>query len=86
MKIGTPDRFLLVSDDVEVLAGGFRSDRFRPEQIELQEHEPARLVREEGVGSREKLRLRWIVRGQGGALIRYEGEKGMDAQRLVAIE
>jgi len=86
VKIGAPDRFHLEGDDLEVLAGGFRSDRFRPEVIDLQEHEPARLVREAGLGSREKLRVRWIVQGSGRALIVHEGEKTSRTQRIVIVE
>ena len=36
-------------------------------EIELAEHDPARLVRESGLGSRDELRVRWIVRGTGVA-------------------
>ncbi len=85
-EIGAPDLLRLEGDAVEVLAGGIRHDRYRPADIELQEHDPARLVRDAGLGSREKLRVRWIVRGRGSALIVYEGEKAMDAERIVVIE
>lgn len=80
-RIGMPDLVTLEGDDLEVLAGGFRTDRFRPEQIELQEHEPARLVRDAGLGARDELRVRWIVRGTGTATIRYHSEKARDASR-----
>ncbi len=80
-KIGAPDLVLLEGAGLDVLAGGFRTDRFRPERLELQEHEPARLVREAGLGSREELRVRWIVRGTGPATVRYQGEKARDVTR-----
>ncbi|MSR63975.1 MAG: peptidase M14 [Planctomycetes bacterium] len=84
-KIGTPDVLALEGKDLEVLAGGFRGDRFRPEEIELQEHEPARLLREAGLGSRAELRVRWIVRGTGSATIRYTAEKARDATRAFEL-
>jgi hypothetical protein len=85
-RIGAPDLVLLETGDLEVLAGGFRSDRFRPELIDLQEHEPARLVRDEGIGSRGRLRVRWIVRGSGEARVTYVGEKVRNVSRPVTVE
>jgi len=84
-QVGAPDVLTLSGPGIEVLAGGFRSDRFRPEEIRLQEHEPARLVREAGLGPREELRVRWIVRGKGQAEIRYEAEKARDALRTLDL-
>jgi hypothetical protein len=84
-KIGTPDVLALTGERIEVLAGGFRTDRFRPEEIRLQEHEPARLVREAGLGSRDELRVRWVVRGSGPAEIRYQAEKATDAVRALSV-
>ncbi|MEE8469419.1 MAG: M14 family metallopeptidase, partial [Planctomycetota bacterium] len=78
-EIGRPDLFTLeTGQGLEVLAGGFRSDRFRPERIELAEERPARLVREQGIGSRGEVRVRWIVRGKGRATVAWSGEKGLD--------
>jgi len=84
-KTGAPDVIALEGAGLEVLAGGFRSDRFRPEEIELQEHGPARLLREAGLGSRAELRVRWIVRGTGKATIRYTAEKARDAERAFEV-
>ncbi len=84
-KIGAPDLVLLEGPGLEVLAGGFRTDRFRPEQIVLQKHQPARLLREAGLGPREELRVRWIVRGTGQAIIRYRGEKASDVARELEL-
>ena len=83
--IGQPDVLTLSGQGIEVLAGGFRTDRFRPEEIRLQEHEPARLVREAGLGVREELRVRWIVRGRGQVVLRYQAEKARDALRTVEL-
>jgi hypothetical protein len=85
-KIGQPDLVVLeAASGVEVLAGGFRTDRFHPDRIQLQEHDPARLVREAGLGSREELRVRWLVRGSGECVIRYQAEKAADAARAVDV-
>ncbi len=83
-RIGAPD-LILFEGDVEVLAGGYRTDRFRPERIELQEHEPARLVRDAGIGSRTELRVRWIVRGDGQVTVRFSSEKTRDVERTFEL-
>jgi hypothetical protein len=78
-KIGAPDAFSIAGKDVEVLAGGFRSDIWHPERIELAEHAPARLVRERGIPSRGEVRVRWFVRGKGDrATVTWQGEKARD--------
>ena len=85
-KIGEPDAFTLTGKGVEVLAGGFRTDRFRPEAIELAERDPARLLREAGIPGRGEVRVRWIFRGDGqDATIGWEGEKARDASLKVKI-
>ena len=83
--IGTPDVLTLDGPGIEVLAGGFRTDRFRPNRIELAEHHPERLVREAGIGSRGELRVRWLVRGSGQARIRYAAEKARDLELFVEL-
>ena len=84
-RIGAPDVITLAGAGLEVLAGGFREDRFRPEEIELAEREPARLLREAGLGAREEVRVRWIVRGSGAATIRYQAEKALDVERELSV-
>jgi len=84
-KIGRPDLLTLEGDGIRVLAGGFRSDRHRPEEIELQEHEPARLLREDGIGGRDEVRVRWILSGSGEATITFRGEKARDVSRSVTV-
>ena len=81
--IGAPD--VVELDGVEVLAGGVRTDRWRPESIELQETEPARLVHDDGVGPREEVELRWIVRGDGEATIRFRSEKARDQEHGLSL-
>jgi hypothetical protein len=86
-KIGVPDTFTIQGKDVEVLAGGFRTDRFRPEVIQLAEREPARLVRERGIESRGEVRVRWLVRGKGDkATVGWQGEKGFDKSLEIKLK
>ncbi|MBK7876963.1 MAG: hypothetical protein IPJ77_14665 [Planctomycetes bacterium] len=85
-KTGVPDTFTLQGKGLTVLAGGVRSDRFRPERIELQEKNPERLLRERGVGSRGELRLRWLVRGKADkAVVTYEGEKARKVELEIKL-
>lgn len=85
MKIGTPDLFTLEGAGLEVVAGGFRTDRFRPERIELAEREPARLVSEHGIGGRDEVRVRWFVRGRGAARVGWRGEKARAASASLEL-
>jgi hypothetical protein len=85
-KMGEPDAYTLAGKGVEVLAGGFRTDLWRPEKMQLAEREPARLLREEGIPGRGEVRVRWIFRAQGEvATIGWEGEKARDASLKVKI-
>jgi hypothetical protein len=87
MKIGEPDAFTIAGKDVEVLAGGFRTDRWRPERIELAEREPARLLRERGIGPRGEVRVRWLVRGKGTKVtLAWQGEKARDVSLEVELK
>jgi Zinc carboxypeptidase len=85
-KIGRPDRLSLSGDGLEVLAGGVRTDRFRPERIELAKRDPAQLELEDGVPSRGEVRARWFVRGHGEALVRFEAEKASSAESRLRLE
>ncbi len=76
--IGKPDQFRIEGSGLEVLAGGFRSSRWRPEQIDLAEVEPARLLRDGGIPGRDFVRVRWFVRGSGKFQLQWIGEKGID--------
>jgi Zinc carboxypeptidase len=87
MKIGEPDAFTIAGKDVEVLAGGFRTDRWRPERIELAEREPGRLLRERGIGPRGEVRVRWLVRGKGTKVtLAWQGEKARDVSLEVELK
>ncbi len=85
-KIGKPDVFEIAGEGIEVLSGGFRRDRFRPEEIDLAEREPARLLSERGIGSRDEVTVRWYVRGKGEATVTFRGEKAETASATVAVE
>ena len=85
MKIGKPDLFTLEGAGLEVLAGGFRSDRFRPERLELAEREPGRLLGERGIGGRSEVRVRWFVRGTGTARVAWSGEKARGVEARVEL-
>lgn len=84
--IGRPDVFSLEGAGLEVLAGGFRSDRFRPERLDFVEREPAQLRSERGIGGRGEVRVRWIVRGRGTATVRWQGEKARATQTAVRVD
>lgn len=88
MKIGSPDVFEITpaGAGLEVLAGGIRSDRFRPERIDLAEREPARLLSERGLGGRAEATVRWFVRGKGEATITFRGEKFRAVGTTVSVE
>ncbi len=77
-RVGRPDVFSIEGEGLEVLAGGFRRDRWRPTVIQLAERAPERLVSEGGIGPRDEVRVRWIVRGTGVARVRWSGEKAVD--------
>ena len=79
-KIGAPDVFSIRGEGLEVLAGGFRTDRWRPERITLAEREPAQLVSEAGIGGLGEVRVRWFVRGSGDTVVRWSGEKAVDVE------
>ncbi|MBI5434592.1 MAG: peptidase M14 [Planctomycetes bacterium] len=75
VKLGAPDVFSIRGEKLEVVAGGFRTDRWRPERIELAEREPARLLSERGIRGEGKIQVRWLVRGAGTFEVEWRGEK-----------
>ena len=85
-SIGAPDLFTIEGEGVEVLAGGVRSDRFRPERISLAAREPERLVRDSGIGGRQTLRIRWFVRGTGTVRIQHSSEKSKDVALELSLD
>ena len=83
MGIGRPDLFTI--EGPEVLAGGFRRDRWRSNLVDLAERDPARLVSESGIGPRGEVHVRWIVRGVGTATVSWSGEKARDVFASVEV-
>lgn len=77
-KLGIPDRLTLAGEGITVVAGGTPTDRWRPEQITLQDHDPKTLRAESGVPGKGEWHARWIVAGSGPFTIRYEAEKATD--------
>ena len=86
MKIGRPDVFVINGRRIEVISGGFRTDRFRPEAIELAESAPRRLVREEGIPGGGEVRVRWFVRGNGSIQVGWRGQKAQKAKVDLEID
>lgn len=86
-QIGMPDVYAINGNKVEILAGGFRTDQFRPEVIELAERQPERLVREAGIPGRGEVRVRWLVRGKGTevALV-FTSQKAKMAKVVLQIQ
>lgn len=86
-KSGEPDVYTIAGHGVDVLAGGFRTDQFRPEKMVLAEREPARLLREAGIPGRGEVRVRWIVRGKGQeATVGWAGEKAKDVTLKIRLQ
>jgi hypothetical protein len=86
-KIGRPDVYTCSGRKIEVLAGGFRTDRFRPERMELAEREPDRLLREQGIPGRGEVRVRWFVRGAGDRVtVGWSGEKARDLALEIPLQ
>lgn len=86
-RIGAMDVVSLEGKDVEVLASGVRSDRFRPDRIDLVEREPALVRLEEGVPGRGEVRLRFFLRGEGRkVVVAWKGEKARAVRREIPID
>ncbi|HVS19927.1 MAG TPA: M14 family zinc carboxypeptidase, partial [Planctomycetota bacterium] len=79
VRAGRADRLVLEGEGLEVLAGGWREDRWRPERLDLAEREPAALPLEQGVPGRGERRARWLVSGRGAFRVRFEAEKARNA-------
>ncbi|TAH34858.1 MAG: peptidase M14 [Planctomycetota bacterium] len=78
--IGTPDSVSLEGPDLTVLAGGVQTDRWRPERLDWQERDPARLRLERGVPGHGSATVAWIVRGRGDFTVQYVADKADDVR------
>lgn len=75
-KIGLPDQITFAGESIEVLAVGERTDRFQPEELDLDEGaDPSRIARERGLFDGEPLELRYFVRGSGAFTVAFQSEK-----------
>ena len=84
--IGKPDTLVIeVKGDAKVMAGGLRTDRFRPEEVDLVRVHPQRIVLEGGIGGRDEARARWFVRGDGRATVAWRGEKALDVSQTLDL-
>jgi murein tripeptide amidase MpaA len=84
-NIGLPDRFSISGDGLTVVGGGLLLDADTG-RVEPVEHRPDRLELADGVDGRSIARVRWFVRGQGEATLRFEAEKGGTLERSVTLE
>jgi hypothetical protein len=86
-KLGEPDVLSIGGNRIDVLAGGIRTDQFRPEAIELVERDFPRIVRDQGIPGRGEVRVRWFVRGTGEeATLMFQGEKAKTVKLTVKIK
>ena len=85
-KIGVPDVYELKGRGIQVLAGGFLTDRWNPDEIELAEKNPERLLREAGIPGRGEVTVRWFIRGSGGVTVFWTGEKATDLDSVQTID
>lgn len=74
-EMGEPDLLTISGDGATVVAGGIATDRFKKSEVRLVEHEPARLLLNDGIPSFGRLTVRWIVRGSGKVNIQFISEK-----------
>ena len=84
-RVGTPDVISISGDGIEVLAGGVRRDRFRPEVLDWVEREPARILAEGGIPGRGELRVRWFVTGSGELAVGWSGQQGRDVSASIQL-
>jgi len=73
--IGRPDVVTIEGEDLVVLAGGPGASRFETADFDAVEHEPERLLIEDGVPGHGTLRVRWLVSGSGPFTVTLDTEK-----------
>jgi hypothetical protein len=84
--MGEPDLLTITGNDLKVVAGGIATDRFKKTEVTLVEHEPGRLLLNEGVPGYGRLTARWIVKGKGDATISFESEKASPVKATVKLQ
>ena len=83
-RIGLPDTLSLAGDRVSVVGGGVVTNRDTGE-VQPVEHEPATLRLEGGVAGGGTVRVRWFVRGEGRATVRYSSQKGGTLTKAIEL-
>ncbi len=84
-KLGLPDTLSLVGDGLTVISGGTLVNRDTGE-VSAVEHTPGILRLDDGVSGGAIVRVRWFVRGNGEATIRYASQKGGPLERKVLLK
>lgn len=82
--IGNPDLAVVSGEGLTVLAGGTLRNRDNGE-FDPVRNEPSRLRLDRGVPSNGVVHLRWIVQGQGTAMLTLESDKGGTQRATVAV-
>lgn len=82
-KVGLPDTLSLAGDGLTVVSGGPLVDADTGEVAPV-EHHPATLRLENGVGA-APVRVRWFVRGEGTATVRYGAQKSRALEKAVPL-
>ncbi len=84
-RIGRRDLFSISGKGAKVIAGGNLRGRVVRRLIP-KEKDPARIWFDGGIGSRARVRVRWIVQGAGDVRVTYDAEKGGTVTRTVRLE
>ena len=82
-RLGRPDIAMIEGDDVEIISAGTVTDRYH-NVVDAQELDLARL-RVPALGGMSEVRLQWIVRGGGDAVIVYDSQKGGRIEREIEL-
>ncbi|GAC1447738.1 MAG: M14 family metallopeptidase [Isosphaeraceae bacterium] len=83
-KIGLPDTLQIRGKGLTIVAGGPLVDRDTGE-VAAVEHTPETLRLEKGVGGGSVAHVRWLVRGEGSATVRYVSQKSRTLEKVVKI-
>ena len=83
-KVGLPDTISLSGQGFTVVAGG---ELVNPDtgEVKLAERNPANLRLESGVGGESIVRVRWFVRGEGMANLKYMSRKSRAIEKVVEL-
>ena len=84
-KVGLPDTISLRGKGLTVVAGG---ELVNPDtgEVKLAERNPATLRLESGVGGESIVRVRWFVRGEGMADLKYVSRKSRAIEKTAELK